>query len=119
MRAVDVSRSARFGDFDVQGTLFELEYGGSAWHIHSYPMDKQIPNHQYWVQGEIVKAAIQQDSKMLIGEMPVVIGPDEKAAVLGAIATWTNTVSPASLSHLPGFASPERNGRRSFRLVPR
>ena len=87
------NRHGVFGGFNVNGLEYKLENGHHGWHITVFPGSG--PVNVYWVSGtRFYSAKIHlftepaSEIRLEIFEEISFIQPDEKAAVLGAIAAW-------------------------------
>jgi hypothetical protein len=83
----------QFGDYAVQGFRYQDEDGEIVWHSISH--SEKSPIHSYWVVSEEFYAVSRHYSHNSPDEMQIAlegrisnVDPDEKKAILGAIATW-------------------------------
>lgn len=87
------NRQGVFGGFNVNGVEYTLESGGHGWHITVFP--GRDPVNVYWVSGTRFYSAkihllTEPASEIRLETIDEIsfVQPDEKTAVLAAIAAW-------------------------------
>lgn len=87
------NRQGIFGGFNINGVEYQLESGGHGWHITAFP--GRDPINIYWVSGTRFYSAkihllTEPASEIRLETFDEIsfIQPDEKTAVLAAIAAW-------------------------------
>lgn len=87
------NRQGVFGGFNVNGVQYHLEGGRHGWHITVFP--GRDPINIYWVSGTRFYSAkihllTEPDSAIRLETFDEIsyIQPEEKSAVLAAIAAW-------------------------------
>lgn len=95
---IDV-QSGNFGRYVVRGNKHRNRCGAVGWHILSYP-EAGEPMHDFWVSGfEFHSFSIQysynltNENRFQIDGVVEPVDPDEKVAILEALASWEPAVS--------------------------